>query len=732
MRMFRGVVVAVAAGLLTMGAVQPATTASAVTMTANAITPAEIYPDAHAHNDYLNDEPLTGALGHGFTSVEADVWLDGGRLALCHDMDGEQCESDVSWPHDGSTNSDIPKRYLDDTYLKPLMDQVTANNGRVYANYSGHFYLVIEIKCQQSGTTCSSGVPDRTWTEIRRELVEYQSLYSGPGQLFSSRIGETPQPGAVDVVITGGHNEEKDADHVSVGTQLRDGSTDQIARLDGHLSTTGTAPWNTAMISFGWTPGDTCAFDPSGIWDQFDAIRQAHAAGYVTRLYGEPDCPHRHAPADPAQTHDQQAAWTYVFNEVHCDLTYLSSDHLQLLPTFLDDVDWADGCGGSGGGGGGGGSGPVATSLSYTGPTTAEYHHPFTASAELDSADGPVSGVAVDFTLGQSDSCVGVTNSAGTAACRLDPDAAAGPVALRIHFSGNDSYSSSDITVSFTITKEKTVLAYTGTQHLANGTPVHLSAVLRADDGTAVGGRSVGFTLGTGNTAQTCRATTDSAGTAACAIGTVNQPLTASATVPLAAGFAGDAFYLPSTASAALRLEYMTGRAYGVSASLPLLGVAPTPDTGVVRTAFATTTAPPCTAGVDAVVLSASGLCPKVVTTIAPGSVTATSTVSDVTIGLLGLPVIELSGVTATSTSDCASATGSAQVTVTVAGQPVTVPTRPNSVVDLAGGVRLVVDEQVPAADADHGLTVNAVHLTAAGGVDVVVGSTTSGSHNCS
>lgn len=37
-------------------------------------------PRAHAHNDYEHARPLLDALDHGFTSVEADVWLVDGEL----------------------------------------------------------------------------------------------------------------------------------------------------------------------------------------------------------------------------------------------------------------------------------------------------------------------------------------------------------------------------------------------------------------------------------------------------------------------------------------------------------------------------------------------------------------------------------------------------------------------------------------------------------------------------
>jgi hypothetical protein len=40
---------------------------------------------AHAHNDYEHERPLHDALGHGFKSVEADVWLVDGELVVSHD-----------------------------------------------------------------------------------------------------------------------------------------------------------------------------------------------------------------------------------------------------------------------------------------------------------------------------------------------------------------------------------------------------------------------------------------------------------------------------------------------------------------------------------------------------------------------------------------------------------------------------------------------------------------------
>ena len=57
-------------------------------------------PNAHAHNDYEHNRPLFDALDHGFTSVEADVFLVDGKLLVGHDREALK-----------------PERTLDSLYL---------------------------------------------------------------------------------------------------------------------------------------------------------------------------------------------------------------------------------------------------------------------------------------------------------------------------------------------------------------------------------------------------------------------------------------------------------------------------------------------------------------------------------------------------------------------------------------------------------------------------------------
>lgn len=89
----------------------------AVAMSADAVAPARVEPQAqaHAHNDYEHDRPLHDALDHGFTSVEADVYLVDGELLVAHD------------PWDVR-----PERSLRSLYLDPLRERVHAGHGSVY------------------------------------------------------------------------------------------------------------------------------------------------------------------------------------------------------------------------------------------------------------------------------------------------------------------------------------------------------------------------------------------------------------------------------------------------------------------------------------------------------------------------------------------------------------------------------------------------------------------------
>jgi FtsP/CotA-like multicopper oxidase with cupredoxin domain len=118
----------------------------------------------------------------------------------------------------------------------------------------------------------------------------------------------------------------------------------------------------------------------------------------------------------------------------------------------------------------------------------------------------------------------------------------AAPGDYPVTFSVNDGHNA-PVTgvVVITITKEVTVLNYTGPVVILNGSSATMSATLNEDDGPPVIGRTVSFTLG----AQACSGATNAAGVASCviAVASVLGP------TPITATFVEDAFYLGSSDS---------------------------------------------------------------------------------------------------------------------------------------------------------------------------------------
>ncbi|WP_203897952.1 phosphatidylinositol-specific phospholipase C/glycerophosphodiester phosphodiesterase family protein [Virgisporangium aliadipatigenens] len=124
---------------------------------------------AHAHNDYEHERPLHDALAHGFTSVEADIYLVDGELLVAHD------------PEDL-----VPGRTLEKLYLEPLATRVRAHHGSVYRGHRQPLQLLVDIK--------NTGAA--TYTRLHEVLARYRSMLTG---YAGGRVHER----AVTVVISG-------------------------------------------------------------------------------------------------------------------------------------------------------------------------------------------------------------------------------------------------------------------------------------------------------------------------------------------------------------------------------------------------------------------------------------------------------------------------------------------------------------------------------------------------
>jgi hypothetical protein len=183
----------------------------------------------------------------------------------------------------------------------------------------------------------------------------------------------------------------------------------------------------------------------------------------------------------------------------------------------------------------------------------------------------------------------------------------------------------------------------------------------------------------------------------------------------------------------------MTGRAYGLTATatllgVPLVNVVPVPDTGPVSTSASSTTSTPCLAALNQVV-TAHVLCANVTTVALPGTSTASASVADAGLGLVG---VTLRAVASTSTTTCAGSSGTTTIaflqvgSVVVISQPTAIA--PNTRIAV-GSVSLVLNEQIPVVGPDTGLTVNAVHLSVnalgLAQTNVIVASSESDIGNC-
>ncbi|MCH8613534.1 hypothetical protein [Arsenicicoccus dermatophilus] len=240
---------------------------------------------AHAHNDYLHARPLQDALDHGFTSVEADVWLVEGQLCLGH------------------TAPDCRKT-LEGKYLEPLAERVATRGGSVYSGWSGTFQLLIDVK--SDGPT--------TWPVVEKALAAHP-------ELITHWQDGVRSPAPVMAVISGKRSL----------TQISSAPT-RWSAYDGGLGDLdrGLSPELMPMVSgdwwetFTWRGGYPIPADQKARLEAYAAKAQEH--GYTLRFYGTPDLD------DPATAAKRRNVWNA---EKAAGVHWLNSDNLAVLESYL-------------------------------------------------------------------------------------------------------------------------------------------------------------------------------------------------------------------------------------------------------------------------------------------------------------------------------------------------------------------------------------------------------------
>ncbi|MFE2208204.1 phosphatidylinositol-specific phospholipase C/glycerophosphodiester phosphodiesterase family protein [Streptomyces rubiginosohelvolus] len=239
---------------------------------------------AHAHNDYLHPRPLHDALAHGFTSVEADIFLVDGELLVAH----EPATLD-------------PSRTLASLYLDPLAALVRAGHGSVHPHHRAPLQLLIDIK--------ADGVA--AYRELDRQLRRHQRMFT---RYQRGRV----VPKAVTAVISGDR----------AARAPMEAQRTRLAFYDGRLDDLGTpAPASFApLVSANWTQNFSWLGAGPFPLAERDRLRTlvttAHREGRRIRFWATPDV------AGP----EREAVWSEL---LAAGVDYLNTDDLAGLEKFL-------------------------------------------------------------------------------------------------------------------------------------------------------------------------------------------------------------------------------------------------------------------------------------------------------------------------------------------------------------------------------------------------------------
>ncbi|KRF17646.1 hypothetical protein ASG90_04575 [Nocardioides sp. Soil797] len=198
---------------------------------------------AFAHNDYARVRPLYDALAHGFTTIEVDVFLEGGQILVGHG------KRDLR-----------PHLTLESLYLEPLAALVDAR-GQIWPDQP--LTLLVDVKSEARST----------YLAIHDELERHRDMLT-----HHRRDGVLSGP--VTVVVSG-HTDPVLMDSQQVRLATRDGRPGDL--IDG-------LTWCTSSISekfgklFDWKGEGT--FDDGQRRGLRRLVDEIHRVGRTARFWG--------------------------------------------------------------------------------------------------------------------------------------------------------------------------------------------------------------------------------------------------------------------------------------------------------------------------------------------------------------------------------------------------------------------------------------------------------------
>lgn len=238
-------------------------------------------PGTFAHNDYDHQRPLFDALSHGFTCIEADVFLVDNELFVAHNFE------DIS-----------KERTLEELYLKPLK-KILDKRESVY-NDGKSIYLFIDIK--KDG--------EAVYKVLKKKLKKYKKYIT---TYENDKVNEK----AISIVISGDRPKKAMAkDKV------------RIATWDGRIPDIGKAlnPNLVKVISDDWT--EIFDWRGEGEFTEFAKLKKyvddIHAENKILRFWA----------TDVKSKEVQEKAWQ-IFMDAGVDI--INTDKLAELESFIHE-----------------------------------------------------------------------------------------------------------------------------------------------------------------------------------------------------------------------------------------------------------------------------------------------------------------------------------------------------------------------------------------------------------
>lgn len=260
-----------------------------------ALSAADPVHRAHAHNDYEHKRPLFDALDQGFTSVEADVFLEGNRLLVGHTREAALKRN----------------KTLEELYLDPLAKLIEKNGGAIYRK-GEPFYLLIDVKSAAKPTYSRLNEVLRQYpvTRVDRDYAKL-SRFVLPEEIRNGVLISAP----ITIVVSG----ERDFEYMKA-QKLRcagyDGRKKDID-VPGSEVSRNLMPWISDRwgLLFKWTGNGP--MPPDELKKLREFVRKAHASGRMVRFWGTPE---------------KEEVWRVLYDE---GVDLINTDKLAELSAFL-------------------------------------------------------------------------------------------------------------------------------------------------------------------------------------------------------------------------------------------------------------------------------------------------------------------------------------------------------------------------------------------------------------